>query len=82
VHKGRCIAQIFVAAKGTLMEKIRNAGNKFQYEAIYRRGEKSKIGLAGTDSKGVPRMIRQIPATVALHGFNGKLGICDGHPSS
>ena len=82
VHKGRCIAQIFVAAKGTLMEKIRNSGKKFHYEAIYRRGEKSKIGLAGTDSKGVPRMIRQIPATVALHGFNGKLGICDGHPEA
>lgn len=82
VHKGRCIAQIFVAAKGTLMEKIRNAGKKFHFEAIYRRGEKSKIGLAGTDSKGVPRMIRQIPATVALHGFNGKLGICDGHPEA
>jgi len=82
VHKGRCIAQIFVAAKGTLMEKIRNAGKKFHFEAIYCRGEKSKIGLAGTDSKGIPRMIRQISATVALHGFNGKLGICDGHPEA
>jgi len=82
VHKGRCVAQIFVAAKGTLMEKIRNAGKKFHFEAIYRRGEKSKIGLAGTDSKGIPRMIRQIPATVASHGFNGKLGICDGHPEA
>ena len=82
VHKGRCIAQIFVATKGTLIEKIRNAGKKFHFEAIYRRGEKSKIGLPGTDSKGIPRMILQIPATVESHGFNGKLGICDGHPEA
>jgi len=82
VHKGRCIAPIFMAAKGTLMEKIRNTGKMFHFEAIYRRDEKSKIGLAGTDSKGVPRMIWQIPATVALHGFNGKLGVSDGHPEA
>ena len=82
VHKGRCLAQIFVARKGTICEKIRNTGKKFHFEAIYRRGEKSKIGLSGCDSKGIPRLLKQIKATVATHGFNGKLGICDGHPEA
>lgn len=82
VHKGRCVAQLFVARKGAIVEKIRNTGKKNYFEAIYRRGEKAKIGLSGSDSKGVPRLLKQIKVTVATHGFNGKLGICDGHPET
>ena len=76
-HPGKCITKLAVRRKGSLVEKVRNTGKRVWKEGIYSRSESPKMG--GTSKTGVPKMLKQIDATIGEHGFNGKLGLCEGH---
>ena len=80
-HKGKCISQIIVKSKGTLVGKLRNTCKKWHREAPYSRKEAIKNGTDQAKAPGsekIPKLIGQIIATKEEHGFHGKLGICEG----
>lgn len=83
-QKGSCISKLFTKLRSTVVDRIRNTCRKKWCEAIYTRAEKvPKDGAPSTNKAdytkdGVPRLLKQIPATREEHGFDGKLGICFG----
>lgn len=85
-HEGKCFAKLFVQRKGALVEVIRNTTKRVFKEAIYNRTEPART-TANNDAKensvskkNVPKLVQQTIATVENYGFNGKLGLCSGHP--
>ena len=61
---------------------VSDAVMKKHHEVIYSRDCKKEKGMDGKDAKlklrkGVVYIIQAFEAT---HGFDGKLGICEGHP--
>lgn len=70
MHKGHCLAQLFVKVKGMILGKIRNTCKKRYREAVYTRKEDPKTH----------ELKFQIIAEEKEEGFHGKLGIFVGSP--
>lgn len=75
-HRGGCIKSILVKKKSGLLEPIKTAGKKKHKEVIYLRGKTYDESGQLILPEGVLKMIS---ADEEVHGFDGFLGICEGH---
>jgi hypothetical protein len=86
IHKGKCAHYLFVKSKGTLVNTIRNATKRVWKEALFHRRPKVSKAPAVvqpesvTNNTSVPRILHY-ESSQAISGFNGVIGICEGHPS-
>lgn len=89
---GKCFANIFVKAKGSLCTKFRNTCKRAFRCAVYCRSEGDDDEDASAPSVravttnavrkrgGMPKLIAQETASNDSHGFIGNMGYCEGHP--
>ena len=79
--KGGSVTKILVRKKGQIVERIRNTGKRAHKEAIYSKNEKPSQ-CANPSKNNIPKMMFQVTENVEEeYGFQGKLGLCEGHPA-
>jgi hypothetical protein len=83
LKKGKCAHHLFVRCKNKMLLAVRNTTRRCWLEAILvaRKNNKDSVGGDKENTKNIPRIVKYRIASVSGDGFNGTIGLCEGHPS-